>query len=355
MAKRKTKEMKAPVTDEQENDVLDEIIAFLKSDKKEQVAVFTHKTPDPDAIGAACGIQWLLKKYGVFSRVFYDGEISHPQNRTLVNVLELSLYSSEEYKEQDFPRRVIVDATTANTPLEEADLVLDHHRHDENNAKFSLVEHVGAACTLVWELVERSGFAFEDDIDETAATALLFGIRNDTNDLISETTTDRDFRAARYLSEHVNRKKLTAVINYSLPAYFFELERELNSGGNSKIEHGCFVGSVGVITPSKRDSLPMLADKMVRREGIETSIVFAIVGDELQASVRSQNTSLDVNVFCQTVFGKQHSGGKLGAGAACVPLGLFAVDGLPDDLSGPFWEALKNKLFYQIIHIAKGN
>jgi len=271
------------------------------------------------------------------------------------------LHNIEEYKEKDFQKRIAVDCTEKNCSCSEnIDIVLDHHR-DISDAPISQIVPVGAVCTLVWELITKLGLKFDEELDQDVATAIFVGIRVDTLELISENTTDRDFEAFKNLSHDLNRKKLASIIDYSLPSYFFDLEKELNKVDqednciNQKIDGSCFVGTIGVTTPNRRDAIPMLVDKTVRMEGIETSIIFGIVGDRLVASIRSHNTSLDVNSFSKTVFGKDFSGGKLGSAGASVPLGILSFNDSPEDVKSIIWEAIKAKLFYKVIHVASGN
>ena len=342
-------------------DIFVETFSSLKA-SKDRVAIFTHDSPDPDAMGAAVAIQWILmKKFKIQSQIFYSGDISHPQNKTMVNILDLHLHNIEEYKEKDFQKRIAVDCTEKNCSCSEnIDIVLDHHR-DISDAPISQIVPVGAVCTLVWELITKLGLKFDEELDQDVATAIFVGIRVDTLELISENTTDRDFEAFKNLSHDLNRKKLASIIDYSLPSYFFDLEKELNKVDqednciNQKIDGSCFVGTIGVTTPNRRDAIPMLVDKTVRMEGIETSIIFGIVGDRLVASIRSHNTSLDVNSFSKTVFGKDFSGGKLGSAGASVPLGILSFNDSPEDVKSIIWEAIKAKLFYKVIHVASGN
>jgi nanoRNase/pAp phosphatase (c-di-AMP/oligoRNAs hydrolase) len=50
-----------------------------------------HDAPDPDAIGSALGLAWIIKKLtGVKCEIFHGGPISHPENKSLVNVLSLA-------------------------------------------------------------------------------------------------------------------------------------------------------------------------------------------------------------------------------------------------------------------------
>lgn len=333
---------------------INELLSGMTSESK--IAILTHKSPDPDAIGSISGIKWLLKKkLGIDAKAFYDGEISHQQNQTMVNVLEIGLNRIEEFDKSEYDHVIIVDATTKNSQVEHASLVIDHHRIEEDNAGIIIIDTVGAASTLVAELIKSFDLKFEDDMDNRVATALFFGIRIDTEDLIGETTTDRDYTMSQWLSEYIDRVKLALVVKYPLPSYYFELEKILNREGNSNIDKTFFVGSLGIISPSKRDVLPMLSDKMVRMEGIQTAIIFAVVGDYLEASVRSHNTSLDVNSFCKKIFGKEFAGGKKGMGGASIPLGILNYNNLPDELIDELWNAQKKSLFHKILHVAGGN
>lgn len=332
---------------------LSSIEALLSS--KERFAIFSHNNPDPDSISSAIGLAWILKKkFMKESKIFYGGEISHQQNKTMVNVLEIPMHKLEEYKPEEFDCVCLVDSTTQNAPIEKADLVLDHHRSLEENAEIKVLEPVGACATLIWEMIKGLDLSFEDDLDSRVATALFFGIRVDTRDLISENVTDRDYQAVGELSHFIDRKKLAQVIDYPLPVYLFDLERILWAPESHDVKNGYFVGSVGIISSSRRDCLPILADKMVRMEGVVTALVFAIIEDHLQVSVRSMNTSLDVNTFCKQLFGKEYSGGKLGSGGACVPLGLFSCKGLPEELALSLWETSKKLLFHKILNLAEG-
>jgi nanoRNase/pAp phosphatase (c-di-AMP/oligoRNAs hydrolase) len=328
---------------------------------KDKIAIFTHHTPDPDAMGAARGLQWLLsKKFGLQSEIFYEGEVSHPQNKTMVNILDLHLKTLDDVNLDAYDLKISVDSTEKNCPTKNIDVVIDHHRIS-SNADLTLIEPIGSASTLICELIKDLEVSFEDEIDQDVATALFIGIRVDTAELISETTTDRDFEFFKFLSNQVNRKKLASIIDYPIPSYFFELERELNREDaegnciNQTVDGSCFVGCVGIISQTKRDFIPMLADKVVRMEGVQTSVIFGIVEDKIVASIRSQNSSLDVNAFAQTIFGKEYGGGKLGSAGASVPLGIFGFNGIPNELRKTLWSSIKEVVFYKVIHVATGN
>ena len=79
---------------------------FLEEDKEKEINICIHDTPDPDAVGAALGLQFILKNHDIISNIYYRGEISHPQNKTIMNkrttriertiVVMMSLYEKKE-------------------------------------------------------------------------------------------------------------------------------------------------------------------------------------------------------------------------------------------------------------------
>lgn len=353
---------------EEQRGIINDVSEFLENiaineDKEKppnKVAIIIHNAPDPDAIGSARALQWLLaKKHALVSNIYYDGDISHPQNKTMVNILDIRLHKTEEINDE-FNIQICLDCTEKNSASENPNLVIDHHRVT-SNAELSWIEPIGSTSTLIWELIKELQIEFEEEIDQDVATALFLGIRIDTQDMISENTTDKDFDAFKELANFVNRKKLAGIIDYPLPSYFFEAEREINKVDhegnfvNQKSKGSCLVGCIGITTAAKRDAIPMLADKVVRMEGIETAVVFGIVSDNLVASIRSANTSLDVNGFAKAVFGKQHGGGKMGSAGATVPLGIFKVSDVPSEIRDKMWDALKISIFHRIFHVVAGN
>ena len=339
-------------------------LAFDALDKESKVAIFTHVTPDPDAIAAAVGLQWFLKnKYSLFSDIFYAGEISHPQNKTLVNVLSLDLKKAEEYQPDKYLKVLIVDCTEQHLGVKEldVDVVFDHHRNklkkNESEYDFTDIRAVGATCSLIYGLMKNHDTMFDKsnptEVERTIATAMLMGIKTDTRDLLSEMCTSLDGEAYMFLKDIAEISKLDDIINYPLPKYLFDLENDAIKEENATEINDVFISFIGVLSSTKRDALPHIADKMMRMQGVTTSIIFAIVEDEIQGCVRSKDVSLDVDAFVKKIFGK-NAGGKYGAGAGKVDLGFFSISSQSEELKEVISLAVKQTVIAKIEKEVKG-
>ena len=328
------------------------------------VAIVMHPNPDPDCIGAALGLNKILQTWNseIKTSYLYSGEISHAQNKTMVNVLNIAMVNINELEDIDsqFDTFIAVDVMPERCFGEDKReflMVIDHHKSDTELAEIRDIRYVGATSSIIWDYMQKEGIELQDDDnDSIVATALAMGIKSDTSDLVTENTTDLDWEASQGLMGYIDRRKLQAITHYPIPPYHFELRSKLDKDENIKIHGSVFVGGVGYISPTKRDALPTMADERSRAEGIDTAFVFAIVGDFIEVSVRSVGLSVDVNALCQKIFGKQYAGGKMGAGASKIPLGFLALDpNMSDELKAKMWEAVKELMIDKILHVVSGN
>ena len=342
---------------------MEDLDLFSSWEKQKRVAIFTHVNPDPDAIGSAVGIQWILKrKFGISSDIFYVGEVSHPQNKTLINVLSIVLKPAEEYDAEVYQKVVLVDCTSQNVGMDlKVDIVIDHHRTKvkAEDYEYSNLQQVGSCCSLVFDLLDKIGVGLCDEDEEegkSVATTMLIGIKTDTNDLLSDNTADLDHMAYQRLAKCADMTKVSAILNYPLPKYLFDIESQALSEENSKQINAALVSYLGVITATKRDCLPILSDKFIRMEGITTAIVFSVIEDNIEVSVRSKDVTLDVDAFCKKIFGREFSGGKYGSGGARIPLGFFSVAQQQDEeIKDKIAEAIKSIIMAKIEKEITGN
>ena len=339
---------------------LQQLKEAIQSDlDKNNIAIFMHDCPDPDSIASALGLERLLKEWNedILCQHFHGGEISHSQNKTLINVLNIPLTNVNEVEDIDnkFDHFICVDVMPERC-LKDVEflMAIDHHKVDTKKAKIVDIREIGATSTIIFEYLQKEGICFKegDDKDQTIATALLVGIKTDTSDLVSENVTAEDFEAYKNLIGYVDRAKLSSITDYPLPSYLFKLRSELEKEENIRIDNGVFVGGIGTIAKSKRDVLPILAGERARLNEISTSFVFGIVDDNIEVSVRSVGLEVDVNSLCQKIFGKEYSGGKSGEGAAKIPLYFLSLDAnTPDEIKEKQWEFVKAYVIDRIFHV----
>lgn len=307
------------------------------------VAILTQDNPDPDAIAGALGLRAILIHFSPdrVVEVYYGGAISHPQNRTMVNVLDVNL---QEMRLLDLERDYyifLVDATnTGEKNVQsidvEPDAIFDHHRDSpKNSPSFMDIRPVGAVSSLITEHLENLGIP----VDANLATALLLGITTDTQDL-TKNLTDFDIRAWRFLQPLIDRQLLNEIKNFPIPSYLFDLEQDALQ--HKKMEGSMLVAGLGYLSPGRRDGIPHVADHLNRMEGVSTVLVFAIIDRTLHASVRSTNPSFDTKQFIQKLFGEKHSGAKTGAGGSQVPIGPICPDSDTDEEAREaYWEFVR--------------
>ena len=343
------------------HEILRETLTAMK--RGQRIAIFLQDNPDPDAIGSALGLSWLIKKInsGLTTTIFYGGEIAHPQNRTLVNLLNISMKRVDrDNKYENYDLKIFVDVASSGkknlqSAIVEPDIIIDHHEDNpDGDYIFKDIRVIGATATIICDYIIQCGFELNVDVEEdtVVATGLLFAIENDTNHLISENTRQLDTDCFLYLLNRVDINILINVRNYPIPRYFFEMEELANR--NKQIAGSVMVTGLEYLRAERRDSLPYIADKFLRMEGIETVVVFGIIDDHLVASLRTTNKSISLNSICHSIFGEPYSGAKQGAGGARVPLGIIAPTNAEDNVRNMVWEALKTKLKGEIFEKISG-
>ena len=310
-----------------------EIDELLKAQKPDAVvAILVQPNPDPDCLGAAAGFALLLsEKYSLKSRVFHNGEVSHPQNKSMVNILNLKLSKGELFNIKDYDLSVVLDTDLLNTGFatdnfKSANIRIDHHSMDRDSGiSIEDIRPVGATCSIIWEWLKEFSILIENHAD--IATAMVLGIKTDTGDFSSDNTTDLDFEAFRSLIPLVDRDRLARLTVYPLPKSLFE--HEALALESKEVKNSVLVSFIGNLVHQKRDEIPIIADRFVRMDGISTAVILGVVENDLIASVRSTDSRVNVGDLCSNVFGINFSGAKAGCGGARVPLNsMIPVEGM---------------------------
>jgi len=290
--------------------------------------VVTHDNPDPDAIASALGLARIAEAVGVDADVCYGGDISHQENRAMVNLLDLSLRTVDGIDLEDYggialvdhSRPGINDSLPAETPV---DVVIDHHppRGPVDGTFVDVRPDAGSASTLIEEYLSRLGVA----PDRALATALLYGIRVDTRDFTREVS-GRDFEAAASLTPHVDESTLERVES---PSVSPETLRVFAAAiGRRDVRGSTLATCVGEI--HDRDALSQAADRLLDLEGIDVTFVYGYTDGVVHGSARARGTDIDVGELLRDALGQVGSaGGHADMAGMQVPLGILAA--VPDE------------------------
>jgi nanoRNase/pAp phosphatase (c-di-AMP/oligoRNAs hydrolase) len=164
--------------------------------------------------------------------------------------------------------------------------------------------------------VQEMGF----ELSGSMATALLYGIRTDTNEF-KRNTTSFDLTAAAYLYSYADHELLSQIESPSMSAETLEVLGEAIR--NKKIEGSYLISNVGFIYD--RDTLSQAADHLLKLEGISTVLVFGLTDEKIYVSARSKDIRINIGEIIQKSFGDIGSaGGHQKTAAAQIPLGVFS-------------------------------
>ena len=329
-----------------------EKLRVLLDKKPRKVAMFTHPTPDPDALGSMMAMSWFLSHFGCESMGFYDGEVSHPQNMAVVNLLDPGVLSVHEYfKNQDqYDFRLLVDTVPAHAGTNgqklKFDLVIDHHKDPTNGDCGLLINfNAGSCCGTIYNIIHEFGLKFEDtDRDKRIVTALMAGISTDTDGLMSEETSEYEFSAWQSLFDFRDNDALKKIVNYKRPKFWVQTEAEAVQ--STIVTDGVAIVGLGIIPTKHRDVIADMSTRLVTWEEVHTGIVFALVdGDRIEGSVRSTNASVIVPDLCKKLGGKHgQGGGRRGKGAYRYELaGASVEDDDDDETRQKMWELYQDK------------
>lgn len=307
--------------------------AVLSKTAGQPVVVLLTGHPDPDALGSALAHQRICTALGVPCTIANVLPVSHRQNRAMVKLLNIELKHVSRVEDLDeYKFLSLVDTSAPETSIElPADLklltVVDHHKLSEVDAPFTDIRPtIGASSSIYAEYLNQGLTPLTDDRDSArVATALLFGIQTDTNDF--SLATAEDFAAAAYCKRFSDTDVLRRVSRRVVTASGMNvLGRAL---ANLLVVRDFALAGVGLVSASERDTIATTADFLMQREDIDTVLVFGLVEDRIDGSLRTDSPAIDPAVFLQTAFGKDRTGRPYGGGRADkggfqIPLGVLA-------------------------------
>jgi len=287
------------------------------------LGVVPHDNPDPDAIASAVALARLARAVGVSAEIAYYGEITHQENRALVNRLDFELRNLAADDQMDYDAVALVDHARPGvndqlSPGLRPAVVIDHHPHTVPvDADFADVRvDAGSTSTLLVDYFEQFGLVPDPDV----ATGLLYGIRVDTRDFTRETT-PADFEAAASLWPHVDREAVEDIESPSVSGD--TLDTIARAVRNRQTRGAALVSCVGQI--SERDTLSQAADRLLTMEDIDTTLVCGFTDGTVYLSGRTRGTDVNLGDVLRDALGDLGSaGGHADMAGAQLSLGLFS-------------------------------
>jgi nanoRNase/pAp phosphatase (c-di-AMP/oligoRNAs hydrolase) len=283
--------------------------------------IILQDNPDPDAIAAAAALREIAnERHGISCSISHGGTIGRAENQALVRYLSLNTRAMSETDIDRFDRLAMVDAQPGAGNVEfdssvRLDIVIDHHpiRRETRSARFTDVRsRYGATSTIMHEYLRTAGI----EIPPPLATALVYGIRSDTQDLGREST-KADVEAFLDLYPEANPRALGRIVSAPLPrSYFTRLRQALD---DATVYGDRIVTYLGEL--ESQEMIAETADLMLRVEGISWSMAAGILDDLLHVSLRTTDRQRHAGRVARNLGGRRgHGGGHQALAAAQIPL-----------------------------------
>ncbi len=334
-------------TDGDADDPVQAVRRLLETHRGDRQLVLMQDFPDPDALSAAWAYKLIAANYKIECDIVYAGTLSHQENIALVRLTGLParrwIAAVDNPNLPNYQGLVLVDnqGTTsqlykhlraAGLPLV---LVIDHHAPQSKlDAEFiDLRPHIRATATILTQYLQQGLLTLDRNNSKhtKCATALMHGLRADTNQLMHAGASD--FMAAAYLSQFYDGQLLSAVLQASRSKRVMDvIERSLR---NRKVRDNVSIAGVGYLRYDDRDAIPQAADFLVTEDNVHTAVVYGIVHDEDEerevviGSLRTSKITLDPDEFIKEAFGQDSEGrffggGRSMAGGFEIPVGFLS-------------------------------
>jgi nanoRNase/pAp phosphatase (c-di-AMP/oligoRNAs hydrolase) len=282
----------------------------------------------------------------------------------------MTIQALKEQNLADYQGCVLVDGQGTNSQLfpiiKQAHVplvvVIDHHaKQGELSSEFiDIRTQVGSTATLLTQYIQSGLLQFNtsNTMHIKCATALMHGVRSDTNQL--KQAGEADFIAAGYLSRFYDAQLLNSVLCSARSRKVMEvIEKALSK---RMIRNNFSIAGVGYLRYDDRDAIPQAADFLVTEENIHTAVVYGIVHNEdeeielVVGSLRTNKLTLDPDEFIKESLGKDTSGrffggGRNMAGGFEIPLGFLGGFNDRSEYTKLKWEVMDLQIKQKLLDL----
>lgn len=287
----------------------------------------THDIPDPDAIASAFGLQRLLSRMGLASRIVHEREFAKVDARRMVELLGVELSIASEVLDcGKGDAVVIVDAQAGNSNIADLDCkvaaVIDHHPTATRSdcPYVDIRPEVGACSSIIADYYAEAGLEPEPD----AATALYYGILIDTDFMtrgVSPLDASKFCWLSRFVEMETIRKLRSSQITLADLSAYAEAFRTVRSRG--RVGFARLEGADASLVGSA-------SDIVLSVDEFDVAVAYSERDDGVRISVRSSDPAIPADGLVRAVV----AGLGFGGGHPHMAGGLIPAEALPYVASG---------------------
>ncbi|MFC1762628.1 bifunctional oligoribonuclease/PAP phosphatase NrnA [Planctomycetota bacterium] len=278
-------------------------------DGESRLLIVMQDHPDPDSIAAAVALRRLVNALTeVKCSIAHGGTVGRGENRALVKYLNLNLHPIDgmEFERYDLIAMVDAQPGAGNHSLPAGvlpDIVIDHHpcRQLTREVPYSDVRReYGSTCTILVEYLVHANVSLETSL----VTAMLYGIRSDTQDLGREAM-QADIEAFEYLYPMANKRMLSAIQRGSVPrAYFQMLSEALRC---ARIYDKALVTCLGAA--DNPDMVAEVADLFLREDQTAWTLCMGVFEEKMLLSLRTSEDGGRADQVMKRIVARRGTGG----------------------------------------------
>jgi nanoRNase/pAp phosphatase (c-di-AMP/oligoRNAs hydrolase) len=278
-------------------------------ENKINMLIVLQDNPDPDSISAAVALRKLANGIAeIQCSIAHGGTVGRAENRALVAYLNLNLRDIQQLDLARFDLIAMVDTQpqTGNNSLPAEylpDIVIDHHavkRLTRSCPFIDIRSRYGATCTILLEYMNQAGML----PDTAVATAMLYAIKSDTQDL-GRDATRTDVDAIIQLYPLANKRMLGEIQRGRVDKNYFKL---LSTAlRNARVYDQAVIVELGNL--ENPDMIAEIADLLIRQDHIVWSMSYGIVRGTMNISLRTTQDQLPADKVIKLLVAKRGTGG----------------------------------------------
>lgn len=274
----------------------------------DSLVLLMYGSPDPDAIASAMALREMFRQTkGLSKSVFVSTEpLIRRQNIEFVSSMRLHIHLLDKVDLSSYRLIAFLDAQPSflgdKLSFIKPHIVFDHHPRE--GLWQAQVEDIRPEYGALSSILTEYLLCARVKIPRNLHTALLYGIKTDTNNFDRDTVFE-DISAYTYHTKYANMRLIRRIELNQTPEsflkYFNHAYRHMRSFRDQRV---CFLGNV-----ESADVCVQIADFYLRLIGTYHVVVAGIVDDKFIIVFRGDGYRRDCGAIAQRAFGLIGKGG----------------------------------------------